>query len=61
MGGAGTGKSTGVALTAYNMIKVDNPEAKVMIAGSAEDVAERLATTLGEEKVTIGFNYLKHY
>ena len=50
MGGAGTGKSTGVALTAYNMIKVDNPEAKVMIAGSAEDVAERLATTLGEEK-----------
>lgn len=50
LGGAGTGKSTGVALTAYNMIKVDNPEAKVMIAGSAEDVAERLATTLGEEK-----------
>lgn len=50
LGGAGTGKSTGVALTAYNMIKVDNPEAKVMIAGSAEDVAERLATTLGESK-----------
>ena len=40
LGGAGTGKSTGVALTAYNMIKVDNPEAKVMIAGSAEDVSQ---------------------
>lgn len=50
LGGAGTGKSTGVALTAYNMIKADNPDVKVMVAGSAEDVGERLAATLGEEK-----------
>lgn len=50
LGGAGTGKSTGVAKVAYEMIKVDNPDARVMVAGPKVDVGERLAATLGIEK-----------
>lgn len=50
LGGAGTGKSTGVAKVAYEMIKVDNPDAKIMISGPKVDVGERLAATLGIEK-----------
>nr|DAW84455.1 MAG TPA: DNA-binding protein [Caudoviricetes sp.] len=49
-GGAGTGKSTGVALNLYNMIKIDNPKANIMIAGSKEDVADRLKTVVKANK-----------
>ena len=50
LGGAGTGKSTGVAKVAYNMIKIDNPDATVMVSGPKADVGERLAATLGIDK-----------
>lgn len=50
LGGAGTGKSTGVAKVAYNMIKIDNPDASVMVSGPKADVGERLAATLGIDK-----------